>query len=437
MLVRQRSNKPATSTASKTNAMNHPIRDAALVAFKANPKKTQQKKCIHPACGKIGHVESECWVKHPEAKVKKGAQPKNGTTAMPHNPAARLSNCEGNRTLSSPKKPHPCKPTSKPASNRCSFLELPAELRNQIYEHVFPPETVALRPNSPIDKQHPFKTHHGKPPITLQCTRVMGKQHVVVSEFVRWRKSISALVLTCRKVFVEAAPYLYANTTFFFEDPKRIQAFMDIVRPEHLAFITNIRLYCNTYGSPNAFNMGSWETAHLTRWTQVCQSLASKLPSITSLHITISLNKVQYLRFPSRGNTWDTAIHHPFAALKPLSSLSTVTIRVLDRDWSAALKRKQINLQNFCDPESPHPIWAVAAADIRRFIGAPPTHLHKRRVHARYQQHLVGMQKELAKGLAMVVKGHEVEDAMTGLKTAQKAWVEFQEQPALTGGLWL
>ncbi|KAK4943686.1 hypothetical protein LTR10_016783 [Elasticomyces elasticus] len=74
-----------------------------------------QKRCSHPACGKYGHTIDRCWIVHPELR------PGNVRNC------AKLTqgHVSGNHTA------------RKTSPTHFRFLDLPLEIRNQIYDEVY------------------------------------------------------------------------------------------------------------------------------------------------------------------------------------------------------------------------------------------------------------------------------------------------------------
>ena len=102
-----------------------------------------------------------------------------------------------------------------------SFLNLPAEIRNQIYELLFTREEPVLLHNA--------KAYHAIPPqripdsswpVTVEAFDEAYENEICQGQiFVHDFQTVTPALLLCRQVYAEAAGYLYGNNTFMFSRP--------------------------------------------------------------------------------------------------------------------------------------------------------------------------------------------------------------------------
>lgn len=246
----------------------------------------------------------------------------------------------------------------------CLFLALPGEIRNRIYEYVFGTEyTVAIRPHGTVTSSHPMcegSIKKSNPPKAQRVLCVRSKQaSSTLRTFhyskkpgtkplpgvgVRWGSSPTSLLLSCKRVGDEAAGFLYSNTVFFFEDPRRIAAFIETARARDLHQITKVKLFIQAYGIPCASDDTRWEDKHVDRWTRTLGAVVESMPNIEALELTMHLPNMP--GFLSRAfktarpglSTWRSDAG-PLLIPQPLSKLQKlkkVSIRTSSRLLSTA-----------------------------------------------------------------------------------------------------
>jgi hypothetical protein len=167
------------------------------------------------------------------------------------------------------------------------FLALPGEIRNRIYAYYFAstshceiasqgstfqpptPLTVKLYANQlpPIHTTNPTtKSSAISSPPTLRISRPLGKHTAIQALRTNWRTSLHALHLICKLIHKETIPFLYRNTVFKFNAPKRLKDFLNIISPHNLAHITRLQLHYDTYGSPRWAADVIWQEKHGRSW---------------------------------------------------------------------------------------------------------------------------------------------------------------------------
>lgn len=167
------------------------------------------------------------------------------------------------------------------------FLALPGEIRNQIYGYYFDserrceiaskgsqftqrkPQTVKLS-SSVIAKKSttpaPTPEKSATPAIVVRLSRSLGKFNAVQGLGTNWPGSLCALSLVCKQIYTETAKFLYQNTIFVFDAPKRMTNFFTYASAVHLGSITKLHLHYRTYGNPYRTVNIVWQEKHHQSW---------------------------------------------------------------------------------------------------------------------------------------------------------------------------
>lgn len=112
---------------------------------------------------------------------------------------------------------------------RATFLGLPLELRNSIYE-------ILLTSADPLNIAIPEPKHIKpgmKPQSHIELVRPLGKQSLV---------GVVSLLQVSKLIYEEARAILYANNIFLFMEPQALRIFACYVR-DNKAKLRNVRLH--------------------------------------------------------------------------------------------------------------------------------------------------------------------------------------------------
>ncbi|KAF2854837.1 hypothetical protein T440DRAFT_244249 [Plenodomus tracheiphilus IPT5] len=187
------------------------------------------------------------------------------------------------------------------------FMSLPGEIRNMIYAYCFLPafrcefaaqgtthfpspqtRTVKLWAMPIYRKDKLYRCTIREEPedtVAIRISRPLGKYTVIEGLKTNWLASLCALHLVCRQVNVETTSFLYNKTVFFFDAPKRIDAFLTMVPQTKLKFVTKLQLQYIAYGHPGDTCNRVWQDKHLESWKRACRSAAKRLITLKSLEV--------------------------------------------------------------------------------------------------------------------------------------------------------
>ncbi|KAJ4344617.1 uncharacterized protein N0V89_012361 [Didymosphaeria variabile] len=165
------------------------------------------------------------------------------------------------------------RPASKVKKKPPGFLNLPGELRNQIYDYYF---------------QQGFKCEFAE-----KDAKLGRKQRDSLKFFMRKLNSCDVQA-SCEKrfapiatVYAESIRFLYENTTFAFDSPNRIVSFLNIPLATNLAHVTRIQLYYRVYGDPKRTEDIRWKQKHRDSWSRTCKAAAKQLVNLQHVNIWI------------------------------------------------------------------------------------------------------------------------------------------------------
>lgn len=198
-----------------------------------------------------------------------------------------------------------------------TFMSLPKELRDQIYELAFfskprlvvlagkerpseyegpsnPEMTVQVASKYSVSYPWSFATFggHNARYATWMHNRnayTTPTSFPVPKDF-NWSKSLTGILYVSKQISCEAAPYLYKSCTFFFEELELSKKFLEAVRPANLEAIRNIFVYY-----PDGHEVVYFPDGALADYTVcmrqnfylLCEKIVQAIPKIKELTIWI------------------------------------------------------------------------------------------------------------------------------------------------------
>ena len=183
-----------------------------------------------------------------------------------------------------------------------SFLDLPAEIRNKIYDLLFVGYVLIYR-------SHPVRER-------LENPQVIARLHLACRRIYSWSAGTHfyiapGLLRVCRQVHGEATAFLYGNTTFRLESVFTVNKFLNIVPAADA--IRKLELRHSTYGEPRLTEDRKWKHQHDKKWMNTCKRIAENMTSL------------DYLKLELRICDWPTQLNLAAAWAKPLLVLKGST----------------------------------------------------------------------------------------------------------------
>jgi hypothetical protein len=165
------------------------------------------------------------------------------------------------------------------------FLALPGELRNNVYRYYFQAdfrcELVAQGTHLDLWHSKPKTTTSS----TIRVSRRLAKYTRVQGLQTSWSGSLYALVIVCKQVHSESIAFLYQNTTFVFNAPRRMNNFLNALPAANLALITKLELHYANYANPGLVQHNYLSQRSLATWTRACRDMAKQLSNLRELHV--------------------------------------------------------------------------------------------------------------------------------------------------------
>jgi hypothetical protein len=189
-------------------------------------------------------------------------------------------------------RPQPHYPTS------LSFLDLPGEIGNRIYNLLFAGHVLIYR-------SHPAKE---------RLANAEFRTHLHLES--RWIYSLPtcnhfyirpSLLRVCRQVRDEATTFLYANTTFRLDSIFTANKFLNIVPA--VGAIKKLELQHSTYGEPRLMEDRKWKYRHDKAWLKTCRRIAGEMKALEDLKLELRICD------------WPTQLNLAAAWAKPLLEL--------------------------------------------------------------------------------------------------------------------
>ncbi|KAF2683260.1 hypothetical protein K458DRAFT_418896 [Lentithecium fluviatile CBS 122367] len=201
------------------------------------------------------------------------------------------------------------RPGKPPAQKKTrGFLALPGELRNKVYGHYFGEGfrceiasentdfdplghkmmklgLIPLEPHPPppIRIRKPMPKFMPAAPTRIRISRRLGKYTRVEGLKTDWLNSLCALILVCQHIHRESVVFLYHNTTFVFNAPKRMGYFMNSL-PTNLCLITRLELHYTNYGD-NQWVREGLKDKHHAIWVRTCKAVAKRFVNLQELTV--------------------------------------------------------------------------------------------------------------------------------------------------------
>ena len=183
------------------------------------------------------------------------------------------------------------------------FLELPGELKNQIYHLAIDRDDYKL---GWIDNSHKSKsltyrrpmysTSNGPilPKDAAQCRRSLDidrkpkaiRQHLPQDYY---GPIPTSLLLINKQMHDEAAGVFYSKSTFHFHGLGALRHFLDNLTPVAMKSITSLALRYRAYGNPQFTSQRIWKAKHDRLWTDLCWRVADEC-SLKNLMLDMTLN---------------------------------------------------------------------------------------------------------------------------------------------------
>lgn len=165
---------------------------------------------------------------------------------------------------------------------RTGFLDLPPELRWQVYEYVFIDRRVEIiRAKNDLGR---FRLY-SRP----RCPRDPKKQTASTVGAFKLLPLPRGLIFSCRIVYSETILQLYWTTQFIFNSTKAMDMFLGSVSKDALAEIRHIELNQGMYNEPRLTDFRYYKLRSDLSWSLACEEMSLTMTSLKVLHVDLTI----------------------------------------------------------------------------------------------------------------------------------------------------
>ena len=190
---------------------------------------------------------------------------------------------------------------------RIGFLDLPGEVRNQIYHYLFKPDRFEIGFVSPKDRALTYNLPNH--PIDNPKLRTCGIEKYRRSMDIYRRPRVNthwlsldptrhkigrisgpcALFLTCKTIAMEAPSIFYSKSIFSFRHNRSFKKFFEVISPYSIKHIRSLNLQHETAGEPLYQEYQYWKLKHDHSWETLCEDISEKLTGLENLSIDLAI----------------------------------------------------------------------------------------------------------------------------------------------------
>ena len=183
------------------------------------------------------------------------------------------------------------------------FLDLPGEIRNQIYDLAIVKDEYQVvwvnnnHKSKSLTYRHPRPIMNTKPVLPKDAAQrrraldIKNKPKAVRQRLPSnyYGPIPTTLLLINKQMHNEAASVFYAKSTFHFHTLGTLRHFLDQLTPVAMKSITSLALKYQAYGNPQFTDNKIWKAKHDRLWDDLCWRVADEC-SLKNLLLDLTLN---------------------------------------------------------------------------------------------------------------------------------------------------
>ena len=178
-----------------------------------------------------------------------------------------------------------------PRLRKFEFMNLPAEIRNRIYDFLFDEFRVLVRGRACDNKskKKPMwfdaqQTQLRKPGYRLECG---FESSIINQDLMRCARSLvpTEMLQVSRGIYPEVIPLLYSRMKLRFESMKTLSYFLTHAQPMGIASVRKIEIVHAQYGEPLMLADREWKKRHNAKWLKLCELIGEEMKSLQELRI--------------------------------------------------------------------------------------------------------------------------------------------------------
>jgi hypothetical protein len=165
------------------------------------------------------------------------------------------------------------------------FLDLPAEIRNQIYDLVIPNSHVAVKSTHPQRERNALRKHCLFSEDTLSRNRLFGRILSIDDE----ETDPLHIMRVCRQAYQEVTLIFYSKTTLCFDTMQSIRKFLNRASKAGIGSVRALDIKINSYGEPQLTKDCAWKSKWDGQWDDLCARLAREMISLRRVYLDLTL----------------------------------------------------------------------------------------------------------------------------------------------------
>ncbi|KAI4168928.1 MAG: hypothetical protein LQ348_007402 [Seirophora lacunosa] len=206
----------------------------------------------------------------------------------------------------------PKETSTGPVKEPTTFLSLPNEIRNTIYDLAMPRRKYCVHHIRGKGQGSTELTYHLPPNSAKpdpQLTPSDGKRRrlfdlpkrsYIDKAIPQYRLSPgpAALLLVCKGINEDATPIFYGRNIFYFEAMQPLRKFLDTLRPETRSMVRSLSLVHRTAGNPRETSNEFWKDVYDRSWHNLCFQIRDQCTGLTSLALDLTVSDIPFMMGP-------------------------------------------------------------------------------------------------------------------------------------------
>ncbi|KAL8655830.1 MAG: hypothetical protein Q9210_000632 [Variospora velana] len=200
----------------------------------------------------------------------------------------------------------------KPVKEPITFLSLPSEIRNAIYDLAMPRRKYSVHHIRGKGSGSMELTYH----LPLNLTRSgphltpshgkrrrlfdLPKRSYINKAIPQYRLSPgpTAPLLVCKRINQDTTPIFYGRSIFYFEAMQPLRKFLNTLRPETRSMVRSLTLVHRTAGNPRETPNQLWKDIYDRSWHNLCFQIRDQCTGLTSLALDLTVSDIPFMTGP-------------------------------------------------------------------------------------------------------------------------------------------
>ncbi|KAL8703947.1 MAG: hypothetical protein Q9201_002897 [Fulgogasparrea decipioides] len=203
-------------------------------------------------------------------------------------------------------------PPKQPPRNRVTFLNLPSEIRNVIYEHAMPRRKYCIqwiprKDQRPTELTYAMKIGTGLLGPCLTAEEGLRRRDYDLPN--PWKNDAvslafchppgpAALLLVNKRINQDTTPMFYGRNTFSFKAMRPMSKFLNTLRHDTRSMIRSLEIIHQTAGEPDKLKDRIWKERNDECWDNLCCQVRDQCDQLNSLTIDLTIMDIPFLLGP-------------------------------------------------------------------------------------------------------------------------------------------